>query len=152
MLVVCLVYTDITITAPKCLGVQREARPCTYCQERKVLRSELQMILFMFCRLESWSSSSLQTDAKGSGWKWSSLMIPSLPSLSYGASCLFINLENEWRFVNCIAFVSYYISKQNESTCTFDFLNDPLYTVSLTAGTEKPFSMCKLWYRRRRVE
>lgn len=35
MLVVCLVYTNVTIMAPKCLRVQREARPCTFYRKGK---------------------------------------------------------------------------------------------------------------------
>lgn len=50
-------------------------------------------------RLESRSSSPLQTDAKGKGWKWSSLMTPSRLSHWSGASWTFIHLENEQRFI-----------------------------------------------------
>lgn len=39
----------------------------------------------------------------------------------------------------------------NLSACVFDFLSNSLTPVSLTAGTEKPFSSRKRWYRRRPV-
>lgn len=60
-------------------------------------------------RSETQSSSPLQTDAEGRGWKWGSLMTPSYPSPSSGVSKAFINLENERRFITSVAFVPYSI-------------------------------------------
>lgn len=122
----------------------------------------ISFVLFTFYRLESRSSSPLQTGAKDRGWKWSSSMIPSLPSRSSGASGSFYQFGKWIKIYSLCCFLATLhvidcldhpsdTKVLNDPACVLDFPTNCVTAVSLTAGTEKPFSSCKLWYRRRPV-
>lgn len=161
-----LEYTNLARMAPKCFRVQRGARLFFFffLPNRKggYCNRNISFILFTLYRLESRSSSPLQTGAKDRGWKWSSSMIPSLPSRSSGASSSFyqfgkwIKIYSLCWFLATLHFIDYLDHPSdtkvlNDPACVLDFPTNCVTAVSLTAGTEKPFSSCRLWYRRRPV-
>lgn len=85
------VWPGTTVVLRRCHEVHTEAASLQFnitaffsVSHHKNNRKSVDMCLLF--RPANWNSSPLQTDAEARGWKWSSLMTRSLPSLLCGAS------------------------------------------------------------------